>query len=196
MALSNFAPGLLQPKLLKQTCCQRPPLEPSAFKRLPLSALPLSITDFSRSLSQANLHQSTKLESPWDVFPIGAAYAHARGVDAGSVSGSLLLKSRTGPHRLLRKNSSSQRTVSYGSKGPTAATADVSTEVSTATELPPFLPKEAELLEDPHAKEMAKRIRRLPVMVSFATPHPIWVGGETEELKKDKSGPCNKDCTL
>jgi hypothetical protein len=39
-------------------------------------------------------------------------------------------------------------------------------EASTTTELPSFLPKEAQGLEDENAQEMAKRIRRLPVEVS------------------------------
>jgi hypothetical protein len=39
-------------------------------------------------------------------------------------------------------------------------------EASTATELPSFLPEEAQALEDENAQEMAKRIRRLPVEVS------------------------------
>lgn len=37
---------------------------------------------------------------------------------------------------------------------------------------PPFLPKEIEKIKDPFARNLARRIKRLPVQVNFFSPFP------------------------
>ncbi|GAQ87312.1 alpha/beta-Hydrolases superfamily protein [Klebsormidium nitens] len=184
MAISSPRARLSQRRLPTQGCSQGQPAVDSAFTRLLLlCAFSPSIAIRCKPLSNANLRHPTAAKSSRqaDVVQSGNT-AYARGRDCSSVSRFLLPKCRTGQHRLL-PNSSFKNRGSGGSRGPCAATADVSADVSTATELPPFLPKEAELLEDPDAKKLARRIRRLPVMTSLAAEPidssfvgPDWAG--------------------